>query len=74
MAAAFPNPPLACALRRVFKTDLLVVDHEWLSDHQEFAGLAAMMDTTYADEAVTIYRLRPSLSQCPPMRLDVLRP
>jgi hypothetical protein len=74
MAAAFPNPPLACALRRVFETDLLVVDHEWLSDHQEFAGLAAIMDTTYADEDVTIYRLRPSLSQCPPMRLDVLRP
>jgi hypothetical protein len=73
MGSAFPNHPLACALRRVFNVDLLVVDRDWLSAHQpEFAGLASMLEPRYSDDRVAIYAVEPSLAECPPMRLDVL--
>ncbi len=74
MGASFPNAPLACALRRAFEADLVVVDQDWLSAHRSgFAELGSMRDPIYADDAVAIYRLEPSLSECPPMRLDVVR-
>jgi hypothetical protein len=72
MGAGFPDHPLACALRRVFGVDLVVVDHDWLRVHgAELAGLGAMLEPTYADDAVAIYRLQPSAAECPPMRLDI---
>jgi hypothetical protein len=74
MGTSFPNRALACALRRAFDTDLVVVDQDWMSAHRSrFAELTSMRDPIYTDDAVAIYRLAPSLSECPPMRLDVLR-
>jgi hypothetical protein len=75
MSAAFPTPPLACALRRVFDAKLLVVDVDWQSAHSsEFAELTSMLDPVYADEAVAIYRLEPAVSECPPLRVDIGAP
>jgi hypothetical protein len=74
MGAGFPDHALACALRRVFGVDLLVVDQGWLGvHHAEMAALGSMLVTTYADDVVTIYRLEPSPAECPPMRLDIGR-
>jgi hypothetical protein len=74
MGEKFPEHMLACALRRVFDADLLVVDQDWLSAHQErFAELATMLEPTYADATVAIFRLEPSMSECPPMRIDLGR-
>jgi hypothetical protein len=63
---------LACALRRVFHADLLVVDSDWLSLHSaDFVQLSPILHPEYADSAVAIYRLQPSEEQCPPMRIDL---
>jgi hypothetical protein len=75
MGASFPSRPLACALRRVFGADLLVVDREWLSAHRAgIAALGEMLEPAYSDDAVVVYRLQPSSVECPPMRLDVGSP
>ncbi|HEY2901343.1 MAG TPA: hypothetical protein VGL59_12255 [Polyangia bacterium] len=72
MGTQFPQPPLACALRRVFHADLLIVDQDWLAANRErFAQLDSMLKPEFADGAVAIYRLQPSEAQCPPMRLDI---
>jgi hypothetical protein len=72
MGSQFPHPMLACALRRVFHADLLVVDSAWLSLHSaDFAQLGPILHPEYADSAVAIYRLQPSEEQCPPMRIDI---
>jgi hypothetical protein len=72
LGGAFPNHPLACALRRVFRADLLVVDADWLSAHRPgLAALAPLLEPAYADAAVTIFRLQPSETECPPMRIDI---
>jgi hypothetical protein len=72
MGSQFPHPMLTCALRRVFHADLLVVDSDWLSVHNEdFMPLSPMLQPAYADSAVAIYRLLPSEAQCPPMRVDI---
>jgi hypothetical protein len=72
MAASFPEHTLACALRRVFGADLLVVDRPWLSDHRDgFVPLLTMLEDAYADESVAIFRLVPSDAECPPMRIDI---
>jgi hypothetical protein len=75
MSAAFPNHPLGCALRRVFETDLLVVDQGWLSSHRPgFAQFATMLVPVYSDSDVAVFRMEPSLDECPPMRLQVGHP
>jgi hypothetical protein len=72
MGSQFPHPMLACALARVFHTDLLVVDSDWLSIHAaDFAQLGPMLRPAYSDSTVAIYRLQPSEAQCPPMRIDI---
>ena len=72
MAASFPEHTLACALRRVFAADLLVVDQPWLNAHRAgFASLLTMLEPVHEDAAVAIYRLHPSESECPPMRIDI---
>jgi hypothetical protein len=67
---------LACALRRVLGADLMVVDQPWLARHEQqndagWQALAPLLEPTYADAAVAIFRLRPSEAECPPMRVDV---
>jgi hypothetical protein len=72
MGSQFPHPMLACALRRVFHADLLVVDSNWLSLHSaDFVQLTPILHPEYADSVVAIYRLQPSEEQCPPMRIDL---
>jgi hypothetical protein len=72
MGSQFPHPMLACALARVFHTELLVVDSDWLAVHAaDFAQLGPMLRPAYVDSAVAIYRLQPSEAQCPPMRIDI---
>jgi hypothetical protein len=72
MGSRFPDHTLACALRRVFSADLVVVDRDWLAQHRtDFGTIEAMMEPAYDDPAVAIFRLRPSESECPPMRIEV---
>jgi len=72
MGSQFPQPMLACALKRVFGADLLVVDQDWLTSHQPgFAAITPMLDPSYSDSSVAMYRLRPSDAECPPMRVDI---
>jgi hypothetical protein len=72
MGAEFPSHPLACALRRVFAVDLLVVDQGWLAEHRsQLEALTSMLEPKYSDGAVAIFALQPSLAECPPMRLEV---
>jgi hypothetical protein len=75
MGNQFPQPMLACALRRVFHVDLLIVDNDWLATNREsFAQPGSMLKSAFADGAVTVYRLQPTDAQCPPMRLDITAP
>lgn len=73
MGAQFPQHALACALRRIFGADLLVVDQDWLTAHREpFAELSPpLLEPVYADDAVAIFRMHPSAEECPPMRIDI---
>jgi hypothetical protein len=72
LARAPIDRPLACALRRAFGADLLVVDQGWLSAHRPaFEDLAAMLAPEYADDAVAIFRIAPPADECPPLRLQV---
>jgi hypothetical protein len=72
MGGAFPDHQLACALKVVFHTDLLVIDRAWLDQHAAaVAGLGPLLTPVFADPTAVVFRLSPAPGECPPMRLDV---
>jgi hypothetical protein len=72
MGGAFPDHQLACALKVVFQTDLVVIDRAWLDQHAAaVAGLGPLLTPVFADPTAVVFRLSPAPGECPPMRLDV---